>query len=294
MGRTPVQVTGSGNPTVRRRELGALLRTLRVEADMTIEQVAEQLLCSPSKVSRMETGLRGTSQRDIRDLCAVYDVTDPAQRDHLAALAKGGREQAWWQPYDLPSPFATYIGLEAEATHIRAYQPGVVPGLLQVPDYARAIHESSLPRLADPEIEERIQVRANRQKILTRKDPSPPQYRVIIDEAVLHRMAGSPAVMHAQMDRIIRASELPNVTVQILAYAAGPHPALDSNFILLDFQTPVPTVVYVEGLVGFLYLERPQDVERYTQIFERLRSLSLHPRESVDVMTRLMSVYERG
>lgn len=290
----PVQVTGSGSPTVRRRELGALLRTLRIEADMTIEQVAERLLCSPSKVSRMETGMRGTSQRDIRDLCDLYQVKDPAQREHLAKLAKEGREQAWWQPYDLPFQFATYIGLEAEATRISAYQPGVVPGLLQVPDYARAVHEGSLPRLSDREIEERIQVRANRQKVLTRKDPSRPQYWVIIDEAALHRVIGNPDVMRAQMDRIIQAAELPNVTIQILPYTAGPHPALDSNFILLDFRTPVPTVVYVEGLAGFLYLERPQDVERYKQIFERLQSLSLEPRESIELITDLMSSYGSG
>jgi transcriptional regulator with XRE-family HTH domain len=263
-----------------------------MEADMTIEQVAERLLCSPSKVSRMETGLRGTSQRDIRDLCAVYNVTDPAQRDRLAALAREGREQAWWQPYDLPFPYATYIGLEAEAAVISDYDPGVVPGLLQTPDYARAIHEGSLPRLADPEIEARIQIRVNRQKILTRANPPPPAYRVVIDESVLHRVIGGPAVMHAQLEYLIEAGELPNLTIQVLSYNAGAHPALDSTFTLLDFETPVPPVVYVEGLVGYLYLERPQDARRYRTIFELLQAKALSPRESVDRMAELKAAYQ--
>lgn len=292
MGRTSVHVTSSGNPTIRRRELGTLLRTLRMEADLTIEQVAERLLCSPSKVSRMETGLRGTSQRDIRDLCVIYNVTDPAQRDHLAELAREGREQAWWQPYDLPFPYATYIGLEAEAAVISDYDPGVVPGLLQTPGYARAIHEGSLPRLADPEIEARIQIRVNRQKILTRSNPPPATYRVIIDESVLHRVIGGPAIMHAQLDYLIEAGELPNITIQVLSYNAGAHPALDSTFTLLDFETPVPPVVYVEGLAGYLYLERPQDTHRYRTIFELLQAKALSPRESVDRMAELRVTYQ--
>jgi transcriptional regulator with XRE-family HTH domain len=260
---------------------------------MTIEEVAERLLCSPSKVSRMETGLRGTSQRDIRDLCAVYNVTDPAQCDHLAALAKEGRRQAWWQPYDLPATFATYVDLEAEAAHIRNYEPGVIPGLLQIPAYARAVHEGGIPRLSDSSIEQRVQVRESRQAILTREDPAPPQFRAVIDEAVLHRVVSSPHVMSAALDHMIEICELPSVTVQVLSFAAGAHPALDSTFILLDFADLLPPVVYVEGLVGQMYLDRALDVERYKEIFERLTTISLTQYKSIDLMAKQAAVYKR-
>jgi transcriptional regulator with XRE-family HTH domain len=287
MGRIPTQVTGSGSPTVRRRELGALLRALRTDADMTIEQVAEQLLCSPSKISRMETGQRGTSQRDIRDLCAVYNVTDPAQREHLAKLAREGREQAWWQPYDLPGTLATYVGLEAEATFIGDYEPGIVTGLLQTPEYARAVHENGIPRLSEELIAQRVRVRLGRQEILTRRDPPAPRLWAIIDESVLYRVVGGAEVMKAQLKHIVRMAGLPNVTLQILPYAAGAHPALCSTFALMEFSGRVPKVVYSEGLVGQFYLQGPHDIERYERAFEFLRTVSLSVEESVGLLAEL-------
>jgi transcriptional regulator with XRE-family HTH domain len=286
-------VTGSRSPVVRRRELGVLLRSLRAEAGMTVEDVAQALLCSPSKVSRLETGQRSASLRDIRDLCDLYQVTDP-QREHLTALAKGQKDPAWWQPYDLPFTLATYVGLEAEATRISAYQPGVIPGLLQTPDYARAVHEGSLPRLSDPEIDERIQVLQRRQAILTRAEPPAPQYRLIIDEAALHRVVGGRTVVAAALEHVIESGGLPNVTIRVLAYGVGAHPALDSTFILLEFQKPVPSVVYVEGLVGQLHLDRPQDVERYEEIFGHLLTISLNEQASVELIAGLIESYKYG
>lgn len=278
------------SPTVRRRELGALLRAMRTEAGMTVEQVAEALLVSSSKVSRLETGHRGASARDIRDLSGLYGVTDPALRKHLDTLAREGRGQAWWQPYDLP--YATYVGLEAEAATISDFESGVIPGLLQTPDYARAVHEANMPRLSPAVIEQRIEVRRTRQTILTRDD-EPPQLRAIADEAVLHRVVGGPAVMADQLDHVIQECDRPNVTVQVIPYAAGAHPALDSTFILLEFAPPVSGVVYVDGLVGQVYLERLQDVERYTQIFERLLTFSLGEQASIDLMAKLSAAYKK-
>src|SRR5215471_17713088 len=166
------------SPTIRRRELGALLRAMRTGAGMTVEQVADALLVSPSKVSRLETGHRGVSPRDIRDMCNLYGVTDPQQRDRLAELAKEGREHGWWQPYDLP--YANLVGLEAEAISISDFESGVFPGLLQTPEYARAVHEGAMPRLSPKVIDQRIEVRSARQAILTRDDP--PQFSAIVDE----------------------------------------------------------------------------------------------------------------
>src|SRR6266566_1465722 len=143
------------SPTVRRRELGALLRKLRTEKGLTVEQAAERLLFSMSKLSRMETGHGVAGPRDIRDLCELYDVTDEAERDHLQKLAAEGTRQAWWQSYDLD--YATYVGLEAEAVAISAFQSSVVHGLLQTADYARAGHEGAMPRLGPEQIEMQIE-----------------------------------------------------------------------------------------------------------------------------------------
>ena len=289
-GRNTTDVAETHSPVLRRRELGAMLRALRTEAGMTVEQVAESLLCSPSKVSRLETGHRSANARDIRDLSDLYQV-DPAQREHLSELAKEGRGQAWWQPYGLP--YETYVGLEAAATRISDYEPGVFPGLLQIPDYARVIHEQAMPKLSPAVIEQRIEVRLVRQAVLTRAEPPPPRIEAIMDEAVLHRQVGGPAVMCAQINRVIEASELPNLTVRVLPFEAGAHPALDSTFILLEFEDPMPGVVYVEGLVGHLYLERSHDVQRYLQVFERLRTTSLDEQMSLDLMSRMSAAYKK-
>jgi transcriptional regulator with XRE-family HTH domain len=267
-----------------------MLRALRTDRGLTVEQVAEELLCSPSKVSRLETGQRGASARDIRDLSQLYEI-DPAQREHLAELAKAGRSHGWWQSYDLP--YGTYVGLEAEATSICDFEPGAVPGLLQTPDYARAIHEGAMPRLSPEIISQRLEVRRNRQAILTRDEPPAPQFQAIIDEAALHRVVGGPSVMVAQIDQVIEACKHPNITVQVLPFAAGAHPALDSTFILLEFEG-LPGVVYVEGLVGHLYLERSHDVALYEQVFERLREISLSEQRSVELMSQMSAGYRKA
>ncbi len=283
-------MTDVRSPTVRRRELGAILRALRLDAGMTVEQVAEQLLCSPSKVSRLETGHRGASVRDIRDLCDIYGIGDPVRREHLATLAKEGRSQAWWQPFDLP--YATYVGLESAAMLIRDFEPGVIPGLLQTPAYARAVHDATLDRLSPEVVDQRLEVRKTRQQILVSDDP--PRLAAIIDEAVLHRVIGGPAVMRAQLQGLISACDQPNITVQVLPYAVGAHPALDSTFIVLEFPHPVAGVVYVEGLVGQIYLERPQEFQKYVRVFERLTAMSLSQKDSADYMAKMMHKYSGG
>jgi len=289
MGRRELTVAEVENPPVRRRELGALLRALRIDAGMTVEEVAEQLLCSSTKISRMETGQRSASQRDVRDLCRIYGVTDQVHYDHLMSLARQGRGQAWWQPYNLP--YATYVGLEAEAATIRDYESGVFPGLFQVPDYVRAVHEGAVHPLSSQVIDQRIEERIERQKILT--SASPPSVHAILDEAVLHRQIGGPAVMARQLDRTIElAAKLPNVTVQVLPFRLGAHPGLDSTFIVLGMVPPVPSVVYVEGLVGSIYLERDQDVSRYQQIFERLSDISLDQDASIDLLGKTRAQFQ--
>jgi len=255
---------------------------------MTVEQVAEHLLCSPSKVSRMETGHRGATLRDVRDLCDLYGVDEPAERERLMTLAREGKQQGWWQSFALPH--APFIGLEQAAASMRIYHCAVVPGILQIGDYTRALHNVGIPEFPDPDvIEQRVAERATRQEVLTRANP--PSVEIILDEAVLHRPIGGKSVMGQQLDRIIAVSAYPNVTVKVLPFAVGAHPALESDFIMLDFSGKAPSVVYVEGLVGNIFLERELDIERYEQVFKRLRAMASNPKDSVAMLTKIRATY---
>ncbi|MGD0609585.1 MAG: helix-turn-helix transcriptional regulator [Streptosporangiaceae bacterium] len=278
------------SPTVRRRELGARLRVLRNEKGLTAEQVAASLLCSPSKVSRMETGHGAATPRDIRDLCNLYGVTDGAERDRMMNLAKEGKQQAWWQSYDLA--YATYAGLEADAVVISAFQSSVVHGLLQTADYARAGHEGAMPRLEPDQIEMQIEAKLTRQRILTRDSPS--RFTAVLDEAALHRQVGGPGVMAVQLARILELSASPNVVVQVLPYEVGAHPAVESNFTILELPDPTPGVVFVEGLIGSTYLERSEDLDRYYKIFDQLQKIALNPKDSVDLIAKLRRTYKEA
>ena len=277
------------SPTVRRRELGALLRKLRLEKGLTVEQAAEQLMFSMSKLSRMETGHGAATARDIRDLCDLYDVTDEAERQRLMTLAREGKQQAWWQPYGLD--FETYVGLEADAARLLYYQCTIVPGLLQTPAYARAMLEVNIPRLAPERISDLLKVKLTRQQILSRTEPL--MLWAVLDEAALHRAVGGPSVMAGQLDHLIQVAGKYNIKIQVIPYGAGAHPAMDSTFNILEFAPPVPKVVYVEGLVGYNYLDRAADIDRYQQVFDQLSSLALNPADSVAMIAKVSQDYKK-
>jgi transcriptional regulator with XRE-family HTH domain len=280
-------VPGTPSPTVRRREFGALLRGLRAERGWTVEQVAQRLLCSPSKVSRMETGQRGASARDVRDLCDLYEV-DEEQRDHLTRLAKEGKQRAWWQPLGLP--YSTYVGLETEATSICDYGVGVMPGLLQTSDYARAVVRSAVPRWVPDVVEQRVQGRLARQRVLMADDP--PRFDAVIDEAVLHRVVESPAVMRAQLAHLLEVTKLPNVSLRVVPYDAGVMPAVN-KFIILGFASPtVRDVVFIEGLTGDLYLDDIADVEAYNLAFRALCDVAATPERTRAMITSKIEIYD--
>jgi transcriptional regulator with XRE-family HTH domain len=275
------------SPTVRRRELGALLRALRNEKGLTVEQVAERLLCSPSKVSRMETGHGIATPRDIRDLCDLYDVTEDVERERMTRLALEGKRQGWWQSYDLD--FDTYVGLETEATELRYYQSTIIPGLLQTADYARAMLDVTIPKLDSERLDQLLEVKLTRQHMLERE--SPLRLWAVLDEAALHRMVGGREVMAAQLDRLVQVTKNPNVALQVIPFEAGAHPAMDSTFNILDFAGSVPSVVYVEGLSGWNYLERPADLVRYQAVFNELCRLSLSEEKSLELIAKVGKSY---
>jgi transcriptional regulator with XRE-family HTH domain len=277
----------NGSPTLRRRELGFMLRTLRNERGLTVDQVAAELLCSPSKVSRMETGQRGATPRDIRDLCILYGVTEAADRERLTALAKEGKEQGWWQNFSLPH--RAYVGLEQEASSLSIFQSAVVPGILQVADYTRAVHRAAVPPLDDSAIEERVEERHTRQQILSGENL--PVVEIILDEPVTRRPVGGPGVMREQLNHIIDTADRPNVTVRIVPFEAGAHPALESNFTILNFNGQAPTVVHTESIAGQMYLERQPDIERLQSAFKELQRRALSPKDSIRFLEGVRDSY---
>jgi transcriptional regulator with XRE-family HTH domain len=273
------------NPTVRQRELGVQLRKFRNGLDLTVEEVAERLLCSPSKISRIETGARRASLRDVRDLCNLYEVT-AEDRTRLMDLTRQARESGWWTQYD-DLQLTPFIGLEQEATAITSYAMYFMPALLQTEDYARAIIKG-IVRKIDPRIlDQRVEARIRRQQLLTSEHP--PRYRVLLDEAVLHRQVGGTAAMKIQLQHVLDLAEAGQVTVQVIPFEVGAHASMDSNFEFLEFdESPLRTIVYVESLVSHLYQERPTEIDRYRETIEYLRDGASGPRDSLQTISRIM------
>jgi transcriptional regulator with XRE-family HTH domain len=282
-------VTGA-SPTVRQRELGMRLRKLRNERNLTDVEVANKLLCSATKISRIETGGRRPSLRDVRDLCGVYGV-DPDTTNELMDLARAARQQGWWVEYDDLRIYFPFIGLEQDATAITCFGMYFVPALLQTADYAQALIKGIFPKIDPVVLGQRVEARMVRQSLLDRARP--PRYRALLDEAVLRRQVGGAAVMKAQLTRILQLIEEGKATVQVIPFGVGAYAAGDSNFDYLEFaDSPLPGLVFVEGLCSHLYLERPAELERYSEAVESLRDAALSPRESAHRIQEISNGYE--
>ncbi|MFD3501577.1 helix-turn-helix domain-containing protein [Streptomyces sp. NPDC058676] len=271
------------NPTVRRRRLGQELRRLRELKGMTAEEVAERLLVSQSKISRLENGRRSISQRDVRDLCGVYEVEDQRIVESLMQMAKDSRQQGWWHAFG-DIPYSVYIGLETDAESLRVYEPQIITGLLQTRPYAEAIIRGGSPETSDTEIDKRVQVRMRRQDRIAAAG-EPLRLWVVLDEASLRRVVGSRPVMREQLEHLAEMSQRPHITVQVLPFEVGAHPGINGQYSILEFADAADSsVVYIEGVTSDLYLEKAHDVQKYTVMYEHLRAQALN----VDQSTRLI------
>jgi transcriptional regulator with XRE-family HTH domain len=258
-------------PTALRIALGIQLRRLREASQVTTVEAAEAIRATPSKISRMERGRTTAKQRDVADLISLYGVTDPAEREELLELVRQASVPGWWQQYGdiLPRWFESYIGLERAASVIRSYEVQFVQGLLQTEDYARAVVLISNAHASAEEIDRRVSLRMIRQELLTQ--PGAPEMWAVLDEAALRRSPGGPKVMRAQLEHLLRVSELRNVTLQIVRFDAGPHAAAGGPFSILRFPEPdLPDVVYLEQLNSAVYLDQPEDVSNYQTIMDQL------------------------
>ncbi|MFY9776571.1 MAG: helix-turn-helix transcriptional regulator [Trebonia sp.] len=274
-------------PTVRRRRLGAELRRLRDSAGYKLEEVAGMLGVAPSTLSRIETGKAPTKSAYLSQLLELYQVTDAGQRQILVDMAREGHRKGWWAAYDdvLPSGLGVYVGLEAEASGLRSYEIGVVHGLLQTTDYARAILRASAPRHTADQIERLVDLRMERQR---RLDDNPPlDLWVIHDEAVIRRTVGGPVVMRHQLAHLLVAAGLPGVTLQVLPFDTGAHAGHDGPFSIVEFHDRSDSeVVYVESTAGPIYLEKDREVRASAEVFDRLRAAALPPEASLDLISK--------
>lgn len=276
------------SPTVGRRQLGSELRRLREASGFTIEDVAQHLECSMSKVSRMETGRVPFRTSDVRVLFDLYGVTDESEQEALLNFARDSRQPGWWQSYSdvLPSWFKHRLGLEADATSHRTYQTQLVPGLLQTEDYARAVIRAAHPNALGEEIERRVSLRLARQTLIEQENA--PLLWLILDEAVLRRPVGGARVMKGQLARLREVADMSNITFQVVPFAAGAHASLGSSFTVLRFPDSEDSdVIYVEELTSSFYLDKWDDVQTYCKAFDHLRASALEPSESLTLVDRV-------
>ncbi|MCZ4118683.1 MULTISPECIES: helix-turn-helix domain-containing protein [unclassified Streptomyces] len=269
--------------SVYRRQLSSRLRELRDQAALTLTEVAKTVEVNQGSLSRIETGERGTTPVLVKALLDAYGVSDAETREDILDLVRADQAQSkpWWRKYSAvinTTQYGGYLALESSANTFRNYEPQLVPGLLQTGDYAREVITAMRVDLDAKQIEALVTVRLGRQAIL--EGEGAPKLWAVIDEAALRRIAGSPAVLKGQLEHLLTLAKRPNITVQLLEFAAGFHPGLYGSFMLMGFPEPNPDVVWVENLTNSVYFDSSADVERYTEVFDHLRARALGPPET--------------
>lgn len=272
-----------GGPTALRIMLGAHLRRLREDAGISRTDAGWAIRGSESKISRLELGRVGFKVRDVEDLLALYKLEDDVERDRLLTLAREANNPGWWQRYDdlTPNWVHTYIGLEMAADLIRTFELQFIPGLLQTPEYARAV--ISLGRLEEPlpraEQDRLIALRMRRQEVLTQQRPA--RLWAVIDEAVLRRPIGSKAILRNQLEFLLDQSRRHNVTLQIIPFSKGGYTATGGAFTLLRFNdADLPDIVYIEHLTSAVYLDKREDLDAYVVTMDALSIAAAQPRDT--------------
>ncbi|MGW5683694.1 helix-turn-helix domain-containing protein [Nonomuraea sp. NPDC003754] len=288
----PLSSAKGGGPTVLRILLGAQLRRLRTAKGISREDAGYAIRASHAKISRLELGQVSFKERDVADLLTMYGVTDPGDRARLLDLARQANQPGWWHKYNdlLPNWFEVYIGLEGAASIIRTYENQFVPGLLQTPDYARAVISLAHDKAPKSEMERRVTLRMTRQERLGGERPV--ALWAVLDEAVLRRALGGNETMRGQIGHLIEVADLPNVTVQVMPFERGGHAAAGGAFSILRFPEPeLPDVVYMEQLSSALYLDKLGESEHYMKVMDRLSVQADTPAESRRFLERLRKIF---
>lgn len=287
------------SPMGSRRRLGAELRRLRTKARLTLDEVAELMTCSTSKISRLETGKGVPKVPDVRELMRIYGVASDTEQEMLLRLVHDGREHGWWEELTegvTPDRFmmdhpARYPALEMESIRVSAFELAVMHGLVQTPAYARVVLEAFLSERGDQELDQLVELRVRRQEALADRDPLL-NLSLVLDESTLHRVVGSPALMAEQLAYLLELAERPNIDIRVLPFSGGVHRVHGGQFVVLEFPPGVGNdVVYIEGHAGDTYLESPADVALYKGVFADLISHALTPDASRALITRWRTIH---
>lgn len=286
------------SPTGSRRRLGAELRRLRGRTGLTLDDVAERMTCSTSKISRLETGKGIPKIPDVRELMRIYGVSSDTEQDMLVRLVHDGREQGWWESYTdgvAPERFMMdapdrYAALESEALGISAFEVATLHGLVQTPGYTRCVLEAILSARDPDEMERLVELRRRRQDRLGDRDV---RFALVVDESALRRVVGSPAVMAEQLRYLLEVSRRPGMDLRVLPFGAGFHRALGGPFVVLEFPLGVGSdVVYIEGHAGDTYLENRSDVDLYKGVFADVTARALDNNASRSLIARCLDIHD--
>jgi transcriptional regulator with XRE-family HTH domain len=274
------------SPVVPRRRLRTELKRARLEAGQTQGEVATAMDWSLSKLIRIEAGTVSISTNDLRALLRYYQIVDPARTDELINLGRAARDRTWWSDYrdKATSGLLQLIGYESAASARRNFEPLLVPGLLQTEDYARAIISALDETVSTERVNTLVEIRMRREELV--RGANPPQLYFVLDEAVIRHQTGGPEVMRGQLHQLIKTAERPNVTIEVIPFTAGIHQGMRGSFVVLEFPDPADDdVAYVEDAAGGLVIREDRDeIQSYRETFERLRALSLGPRESLELI----------
>lgn len=279
------------SPTLRRRRLSAELKRARSDAKLTSSQVVKALGWAAGKLSQVENAeIQKVKAEDLDKMLDLYKITDPTHREALHELAKDAKVRGWWSKYKEVFGPQSLPDFEAEASAIRTFEGMVIPGLLQTPDYARAVFQGGRYTGAE-EIERRVKARMGRRDILTRFKPA--SLRIVLDEAALHRAVGSPEVMSEQLSHLLHMAKLPNIDLQVLPFGAGAHAALTVPFSILDFPDPLDApIVFVDTASGGLFLEESDEVEAHSVTFGDVQGSAMSAAQSARVIAQVLETLE--
>ncbi|MEV6830477.1 helix-turn-helix transcriptional regulator [Amycolatopsis sp. NPDC051102] len=273
-------------PTARRMILGSQLRRLREEAGITRQQAGYNIRGSESKISRLELGRVGFKERDVTDLLTMYGVDDPTERRTFLEMVKQSNEPGWWRRFGdtMPNWFTDLVGLEEAAARIQIWEPIYVSGLLQIEPYARAIFSHGRPEMADERVDQLVALRMRRQKMFSR--PDAPRVWMVLDESVLYRPIGGMKVLKQQIEFLLEMSALPHVSVQVLPFTRSGLSA-EHAFSLLRFGEPeLPNIAYVEYLTGAHYIEKREEIEKYSRALDMLAVDAETPERSRSMLAK--------
>lgn len=281
-------------PTVRLRRLAAELRRLRTEAGLSREHVEAQTGVNEGTLYRIETARAKPQRRTLLALLDLYQANDEV-RSHLLDIARTAEGQGWSRPHNwqLPGEYATYISFESEARSVHNYESLFIPGLLQTEEYGRAMVKGVLPTATQAEVDQRVEARSERQKLLDSEQPL--ELWAVLDEAAIRRVVGGPAVMRGQLLHVLEMAKRPNVTVQVITFEAGAHPGMPGPFVHMEFRSELdPELVYVDTLAGDIFLEADDDIRRYKVMFDHLRAAALSPSDSARLITTISEKLKGG